>query len=96
MSNLPEIGKNWRYFDDIFSKTNGVSEKATTLNTTCTIWNMIINSFEIFQGLSQGLQFKGSYFGSSVIGFSLGSSVIEYSLGSWILGMPYQVSKYNF
>ena len=43
---------------------------------------MIINSIYLFQGLSQGLHFKGSYLGSSVIGFSLDSSVIGSALGS--------------
>ena len=54
-----------------------ILEKTTTFNTTCTTWNIIINSINLFQGLSQGLQFKGSYLGSSVIGFSLGFSVID-------------------
>ena len=77
-SSYPEIGKNIRYFDDIF---DAILEKTTALNATCTTWNMIINSIDLFQGL----QFKGS----SVTGSSLGSSVIESSLGSWVLGMPH-------
>ena len=42
------------------------------------------NSTNIFQRLSQDLQVKGSYLGSS-----LDFSVIESSLGSWVLGMPH-------
>ena len=45
----------------LFQNINAVLETATTLNTTCITWNMIINSLDLFQGLSQGLQFKGSY-----------------------------------
>ena len=41
------------------------------------------NSINVFQGLSQGLQVKGSYLGSS-----LDFSLIELSLGSWVLGIP--------
>ena len=42
-----------------------------------------LNSIDLFQGLPQDLQFKGSYLGSSVIGLSLGFPVIGSSLGSW-------------
>ena len=56
--------------DNIFSKYQCGLEKATTFNTTCTTWNMIINSIDLFQILSQGLQFKRSYLVSSVIGSS--------------------------
>ena len=42
--------------DDIltifFQNINAVLEKAITLNATCTTWNMIINSNDLFQGLS--------------------------------------------
>ena len=75
--------------DDILTiflpNINAVLEKAATLNTTCTTLNMIINSIDLFQGLSQDLQFKGSYLGSSVIGSSLDFSVI----GSWVFGLPH-------
>ena len=54
-----------------------ILEKTTTFNTTCTTWNIIMNPINLFQGLSQALQFKGCYLGSSVIGFSLGFSVID-------------------
>ena len=41
--------------DDIlkifFQNINAVFEKATTLNTNCTTWNMIVNSIDLFQGL---------------------------------------------
>ena len=47
-----------------FQNINAALEKATTLNTTGTTGNMIINSIDVFHGLSQGLQFKGSYLGS--------------------------------
>ena len=50
---------------------------------------MIINSIDLFQDLSEGLQFKEPYLGYTVIGFSLGSSVTESSLESLVLGMPY-------
>ena len=42
--------------DDIltifFQNINAVLEKAKTVNTTCTTWNMIINSNDLLQGLS--------------------------------------------
>ena len=57
--------------DDIltmfFQNINTVLEKAATFNTTCTTWNMIINSIDLFEGLSHGLQFTGSYISESII-----------------------------
>ena len=32
-----------------------ILEKTTTLITTCTTWNIIINPINLFQGLSQAL-----------------------------------------
>ena len=55
-----------------------------------------LNVIDLFQGLRQGLQFKGSYLGSSVIGFYLRFSMIGLSLRSWVLDMPHWVSKYVF
>ena len=81
-----------------FQNINMVLEKASTLNTTCTIWNIIINSVDLFKGLSQGFPFKGSYLGSLVIGSSLRSSVVGSFLGTWVMGQWYapQVSKFTF
>ena len=57
---------------------------------------MIINSIDLFQGLSQSLQFKGSYLQSLLTGSSLGSSVTGSSQirmdlnGNKILKIPYK------
>ena len=53
----------------------------------------VLNSINLFQGFSEGLQFKRSYLGSSVIGYSLVSSVTRSSLGPWVIGMSHWVSK---
>ena len=76
--------RNKKFFQNI----NAALEKTTMFNTTCATWNMIINSIDHFQGLSQCLQLKGSYLGSSVIGSSLGFSVIGSSIGFFVIGMP--------
>ena len=54
----------------------------------------VLNSINLFQGLSQGLLLKRSCLGSSVIWCSLVSSMIGSSVGSWILGLSHWVSKY--
>ena len=57
---------------------------------------MIINSIDLFQGLSQSLQFKGYYLQSLLTGSSLGSSVTGSSQirkdlnGNKILQIPYK------
>ena len=60
-----------------FQNINAALEKATTLNITCTTWNMIIRSIDFFQGLCK------------VTGSSLGSSVIRSLIGCCVISSPH-------
>ena len=75
-------------FGNIFSKYQCGFRKSRNAQHCQHYLKHIINSIELFQGLPQGRQFKGSYLGSSVIGFSLGSLVIGSFLVPSVIVMP--------
>ena len=49
-----KLAKTDDFFTIFFKNINAALEKVPTLNNTCTTWNMIINSIDLFQGFPQG------------------------------------------